>query len=110
MERATSAGKGILIEGLTKRYGKGDTAVDALKGVDMRVDPGEVRLIGRLGDLFDIVEGHARRGPQQVQPRGMQLPRDQKMRHLRNVADNRLTCDIFSDRECQPGRIFLKCL
>ena len=38
MERATSAGKGILIEGLTKRYGKGDTAVDALKGVDMRVD------------------------------------------------------------------------
>ena len=47
MERATSAGKGILIEGLTKRYGKGDTAVDALKGVDMRVDPGEV--VGLIG-------------------------------------------------------------
>ena len=30
MERATSAGKGILIEGLTKRYGKGDTAVNII--------------------------------------------------------------------------------
>ena len=26
------SGKGIRIEGLTKRYGQGDTAVDALKG------------------------------------------------------------------------------
>ena len=47
MDRPTRAGKGILIEGLTKRYGKGDTAVDALKGVDMRVDPGEV--VGLIG-------------------------------------------------------------
>ena len=47
MDRATRAGKGILIEGLTKRYGKGDTAVDALKGVDMRVAPGEV--VGLIG-------------------------------------------------------------
>ena len=38
---------GILIEGLKKRYGKGDTAVDALKGVDMRVEPGEV--VGLIG-------------------------------------------------------------
>jgi putative ABC transport system ATP-binding protein len=30
------SGKGIRIEGLTKRYGEGDTAVDALKGVDMQ--------------------------------------------------------------------------
>jgi len=41
------AGQGILIEGLRKRYGKGDAAVDALKGVDMRVDPGEV--VGLIG-------------------------------------------------------------
>jgi putative ABC transport system ATP-binding protein len=38
---------GILVEGLTKRYGTGDTAVDALKGVDMHVAPGEV--IGLIG-------------------------------------------------------------
>ncbi|PIP38126.1 MAG: ABC transporter [Desulfobacterales bacterium CG23_combo_of_CG06-09_8_20_14_all_51_8] len=41
------AGKGIRIEGLKKRYGKGDTAVDALKGVDMQVAPGEV--VGLIG-------------------------------------------------------------
>ncbi len=40
-------GKGIRIEGVTKRYGKGDTAVDALKGVDMQVAPGEV--VGLIG-------------------------------------------------------------
>ena len=40
----------ILIENLTKRYGSGATAVDALKGVDMRIDPGEiVGLIGPSG-------------------------------------------------------------
>ena len=37
----------IRIMGLTKRYGQGDTAVDALKGVDMTVAPGEV--IGLIG-------------------------------------------------------------
>jgi putative ABC transport system ATP-binding protein len=40
-------GKGIRIEGLKKRYGSGDTAVDALKGVDMEVAPGEV--VGLVG-------------------------------------------------------------
>ena len=40
-------GKGIRIEGLKKRYGTGDTAVDALKGVDMQVAPGEV--VGLIG-------------------------------------------------------------
>ena len=39
--------KGIRIEGLRKRYGKGDTAVDALRGVDMQVAPGEV--VGLIG-------------------------------------------------------------
>jgi putative ABC transport system ATP-binding protein len=37
----------ILIENLTKRYGAGSAAVDALKGVDMAVYPGEV--VGLLG-------------------------------------------------------------
>jgi putative ABC transport system ATP-binding protein len=38
---------GIHIKGLQKRYGNGDTAVDALKGVDMAVSPGEV--VGLIG-------------------------------------------------------------
>lgn len=37
----------ILIENLTKRYGSGATAVDALKGVDMKIYPGEV--VGLIG-------------------------------------------------------------
>ena len=37
----------IHIENLTKRYGEGDTAVDALKGVDMTLWPGEV--VGLVG-------------------------------------------------------------
>ena len=41
------SGKGIHIEGLKKRYGKGDTAVEALKKVDMQVAPGEV--VGLIG-------------------------------------------------------------
>lgn len=41
------AGKGIHIEGLKKRYGSGDTAVDALKNVNMQVAPGEV--VGLIG-------------------------------------------------------------
>lgn len=39
--------KGIRIEELTKRYGQGDLVVDALKGVDMTVAPGEV--VGLIG-------------------------------------------------------------
>lgn len=38
---------GIRIQGLKKRYGSGDTAVDALKAVDMHVAPGEV--VGLIG-------------------------------------------------------------
>jgi putative ABC transport system ATP-binding protein len=39
--------RGIHIAGLRKRYGAGDTAVDALKGVEMQVAPGEV--VGLIG-------------------------------------------------------------
>jgi putative ABC transport system ATP-binding protein len=38
---------GIRIEGLSKRYGEGDSAVDALKDVNMQVAPGEV--VGLIG-------------------------------------------------------------
>jgi len=38
---------GIRIEGLRKRYGAGDTAVDALKDVNLTVAPGEV--VGLIG-------------------------------------------------------------
>ncbi len=38
---------GILIEGLRKVYGHGDTAVEALKNVNMTVGPGEV--VGLVG-------------------------------------------------------------
>ena len=38
---------GIRIEGLSKRYGTGDAAVDALKEVNMTVAPGEV--VGLIG-------------------------------------------------------------
>lgn len=41
------AGKGIHIEGLSKRYGEGDMAVLALKEVNMHVEPGEV--VGLIG-------------------------------------------------------------
>ncbi len=41
------AGNGIRIQGVRKRYGSGDTAVEALKKVDMQVAPGEV--VGLIG-------------------------------------------------------------
>lgn len=47
MAEQTAAGRGIRIEGLSKRYGQGETAVDALKHVDMAVAPGEV--VGLIG-------------------------------------------------------------
>jgi len=43
----TTTEPAILIENLTKRYGSGPAAVDALKGVNMRIDPGEV--VGLIG-------------------------------------------------------------
>lgn len=42
-----SAGAAVRIEGLRKRYGQGESAVEALKQVDMTVAPGEV--IGLIG-------------------------------------------------------------
>ena len=47
MAARTATGGGILIEGLSKRYGAGAAAVDALKDVNMSVAPGEV--VGLIG-------------------------------------------------------------
>ncbi len=44
---ASMSHNGIRIDGLRKRYGAGDTAVDALKNVNMTVAPGEV--VGLIG-------------------------------------------------------------
>ena len=44
---ATATGGGIVIENLRKVYGTGDTAVEALKNVNMQVAPGEV--VGLVG-------------------------------------------------------------
>jgi putative ABC transport system ATP-binding protein len=46
-EAITAASGGIHIEGLRKVYGKGDSAVEALKNVNMTVAPGEV--VGLVG-------------------------------------------------------------
>lgn len=45
--QGTSQDGGILIEGLRKVYGHGDTAVEALKDINMHVRPGEV--VGLVG-------------------------------------------------------------
>ena len=46
-KESIDAGHGIRIEGLRKRYGEGDTAVEALRDVNMIVAPGEV--VGLVG-------------------------------------------------------------
>ena len=47
MTPSTPPTGGILIEGLRKVYGQGDTAVEALKNINMQVAPGEV--VGLVG-------------------------------------------------------------
>ena len=43
----TGAAQGIVVQGLSKTYGKGNTAVQALKDVNLQVGPGEV--VGLVG-------------------------------------------------------------
>ena len=78
-------GQGIVIRGLTKRYGSGDTAVDALKGVDMQVAPGEVvgligpsgsgksTLLKCLGAVIDPTAGHMVLGDQVIYDNGWKV-------------------------------------
>ena len=77
---------GIRIEGLRKRYGAGDTAVDALKGVDMAVAPGEVvgligpsgsgksTLLKCLGAIIEPSAGRMTLGTQTIYEDGWRIP------------------------------------
>ena len=77
---------GILIEGLRKRYGEGDTAVDALKDVNMVVAPGEVvgligpsgsgksTLLKCLGALIEPTAGRMILGGQTIYDEGWKIP------------------------------------
>ncbi|MBF0292604.1 MAG: ABC transporter ATP-binding protein, partial [Nitrospinae bacterium] len=78
--------KGIRIEGLYKRYGKGETAVDALKGVDMQVASGEVvglvgpsgsgktTLLKCLGAVIEPSSGRMTLGGKAIYDEGWMIP------------------------------------
>ena len=78
-------GKGIRIEGLSKRFGKGDTAVYALKDVNMQVAPGEVvglvgpsgsgksTLLKCLGAVIDPSDGRMTLGNEVIYDGGWQV-------------------------------------
>lgn len=78
--------QGILIEGLRKRYGEGDTAVDALKHVNMQVAPGEVvglvgpsgsgksTLLKSLGAVIEPTAGRMILGGQVIYDDGWTIP------------------------------------
>ena len=95
MAERTTAG-GIRIEALTKRYGQGDTAVDALKGVDMQVAPGEVvglvgpsgsgksTLLKCLGAVIEPTAGRMTLGDQVIYDNGW------KIRDLRELRRDRI--------------------
>ena len=77
---------GIRIEGLSKRYGEGDAAVDALKDVNMSVAPGEVvgligpsgsgksTLLKCLGAVIEPTSGRMIVGNQTIYDQGWKLP------------------------------------
>ncbi len=79
------SGKGIRIEGLKKRYGEGNTAVYALKNVDMQVDAGEVvgligpsgsgktTLLKCLGAVIDPTEGRMTLGNEVIFDNGWKV-------------------------------------
>ncbi len=90
------AGYGIRIEGLKKRYGEGDTAVDALKDVNMTVAPGEVvgligpsgsgksTLLKCLGAVIEPTAGRMTLGEELIYDHGW------KMRDLRALRRDRI--------------------
>jgi putative ABC transport system ATP-binding protein len=76
---------GIRIEGLRKRYGEGDTAVEALRDVNMTVAPGEVvgligpsgsgksTLLKCLGAVIEPTAGRMVLGGQTIYDNGWQI-------------------------------------
>lgn len=78
--------KGIHIENLSKSYGKGDTAVHALKNVNMKVAPGEVvgligpsgsgksTLLKCLGAIIEPTAGRMTLGDQVIYDDGWKVP------------------------------------
>ena len=83
---AESRVDGIHIEGLRKRYGAGDTAVDALRHVDMQVAPGEVvgligpsgsgksTLLKCLGAVIEPSGGRMTLGGEEIYADGWKIP------------------------------------
>lgn len=90
------ASTGIRIEGLSKRYGSGDTAVLALKDVNMQVAPGEVvgligpsgsgksTLLKCLGAVIDPSAGRMQLGDEVIFDQGW------KVRDLRALRRDRI--------------------
>ena len=90
------AATGIRIEGLRKRYGSGDTAVLALKDVNMQVAPGEVvgligpsgsgksTLLKSLGAVIDPTAGRMQLGDEVIFDDGW------KVRDLRALRRDRI--------------------
>jgi len=87
---------GILIEGLRKVYGQGDTAVEALKDVNMAVAPGEVvglvgpsgsgksTLLKCLGAIIEPTSGRMTLGSDVIYDNGW------KVRDLRSLRRDRI--------------------
>ena len=90
------AATGIRIEGLSKRYGSGDTAVLALKDVNLQVAPGEVvgligpsgsgksTLLKSLGAVIDPTAGRMQLGEETIFDDGW------KVRDLRALRRDRI--------------------
>ncbi len=87
---------GIHIEGLSKRYGEGEAAVDALKDVNMSVAPGEVvgligpsgsgktTLLKCLGAVIEPTRGRMRLGGEDIYDNAW------KIRDLRELRRDRI--------------------
>jgi putative ABC transport system ATP-binding protein len=124
-------GAGIQIEGLSKRYGKGDTAVEALKDVNMSVAPGEVvgligpsgsgktTLLKCLGAIIEPTRGRMTLGGEVIYDKGWKIADLRVLRRDRigfifqapylipflDAADNVACCRCWrGDRTRRPGR------